>query len=169
MAPSDDAASGGDAAPGGDAAGSADVTLSGEITAYLEALGMHPADPRLTPVLDLPGPTTDTNEEREPGGNVVFHLAARSSGTEFMFSGEQLVAVFVGTQPREAWGAYPRPDALIDGLPGTAWREEVRATLGEPVWQQDGADRFAVGTDYLQFQYRDDRVEVIVAAIGERA
>lgn len=142
--------------------------ITGEIEAYLTALGMHPTDERLTAVLDLPGPTTDTNEEREAGGNVVFHLAARSNGTEFMFSGEQLVAVFLGTQPREAWGVYPRPEALIDGLSGTASRDEVRALLGEPVWQKEDADRFEVDGDYLQLQYRDGRIEVIVAAIGER-
>lgn len=142
--------------------------LTGEVRVYLDALGMHPTDERLTAVLDLPGPTTDTNEEREAGGNVVFHLAARSNGTEFMFSGEQLVTVFLGTQPREAWGVYPRPDALIDGLSGTATRDEVRAKFGEPVWQKDDADRFEVGRDYLQFQYAEDRIQVIVAAIGER-
>lgn len=144
------------------------MSITGEIQAYLGALGMRPDDQRLPAVLDLPGPTTDTNEEREAGGNVVFHLAARSSGTEFMFSGERLVAVFLGTQPREAWGVHPRPDALIDGLSGTATRDEARALLGEPVWQSDVADRFAAGPDYLQLQYADDRIQVVVAAIGER-
>lgn len=143
--------------------------LTGEIQAYLGALGMPPTDERLTAVLDLPGPTTDTNTEKDAAGNVVFHLAARSSGTEFMFAAEQLVTVFIGVLPREAWGIYPRPDALIDGLPATASRDEVRAMFGEPVWQQDDADRFTVEGDCLQFQYRGDRIEVIVAAIGDRA
>lgn len=144
------------------------MTVEGEIAVYLDALGMHPTDARLTPVLDLPGPTTDTNEQREPGGNIVFHLAARSNGTEFMFSGEQLVSVFLGTQPREAWGVYPRPDALIDGLSGTATRAEVRERLGEPVWASPTDDRFRVGDDYLQLHYSADRIQVVIAAIGER-
>ncbi|WP_408896614.1 hypothetical protein ACJ5H2_16970 [Nocardioides sp. R1-1] len=144
------------------------MTVTGEIRTYLDALGMDPNDPALTAVLDLPGPTTDTNEQREADGNVVFHLAARSNGTEFMFSHNQLVAVFIGTQPREAWGVYPRPDQLIDGLSGTATREEVRARFGEPVWHKDDSDRFQVGQDYLQFEYHDDRIQVVVAAIGER-
>ena len=142
--------------------------LTGEVRVYLDALGMHPTDERLTAVLDLPGPTTDTNEEREAGGNVVFHLAARSSGTEFMFSGEQLVAVFLGTQPRDAWGVYPRADALIDGLPGTATRAEARERLGEPVWHSATDDRFRVGSDYLQLHYDADRIQIVIAAIGER-
>ena len=142
--------------------------LTGEIQAYLSALGMPPTDERLTAVLDLPGPTTDTNTEKDAAGIVVFHLAARSSGTEFVFAAEQLVTVFIGVLPREAWGTYPRPDALIDGLTAAASRDEVRAMLGEPVWQKDDADRFRVERDYLQFQYRDDRIEVIVAAIGDR-
>ena len=91
--------------------------LTGEVRVYLDALGMHPTDERLTAVLDLPGPTTDTNEEREAGGNVVFHLAARSSGTEFMFSGEQLVTVFLGTQPRAA-AFQPAEAAQIVGFNG---------------------------------------------------
>lgn len=143
-------------------------TVSGEVRAYLGALGMHPTDPRLTAVLDLPGPTTDTNEHREADGNVVFHLAARSSGTEFMFSGEQLVAVFLGTQPREAWGVHPRADALIEGLSGTATRAEARAHLGEPDWQSESDDRFRIDGDWLQLHYDDDRIQVVIAAIGER-
>ncbi len=119
--------------------------ITGGIETYLTALGMHPTDARLTAVLDLPGPTTDTNEEREAGGNVVLHFAARSSGTEFMFSGEQLVAVFLGTQPREAWGVYPGPDALIDGLSGTATRAEAREHLGEPLWESATDDRLRIG------------------------
>lgn len=142
--------------------------IAGEIQAYLGALGMHPTDPRLTEVLDLPGPTTDTNEEREAGGNVVFHLAARSSGTEFMFSGEQLVAVFLGTQPREAWGVHPRRDALIEGLSGTATRAEARELLGEPAWESATDDRFAAGDDWLQLHYDDDRIQIVIAAIGDR-
>lgn len=142
--------------------------IAGEIATYLAGLGMHPTDPSLTPILDLPGPTTDTNEHREAGGNIVFHLAARSNGTEFMFSGEQLVAVFLGTQPREAWGVHPRPDALIEGLSGTATRAEAREHLGEPVWESDTDDRFRVGDDYLQLHYDDDRIQIVIAAIGER-
>ena len=92
------------------------MTATGEIQTYLDALGMDPNDPALTAILDLPGPTTDTNEQREADGNVVFHLAARSNGTEFMFSHQRLVAVFIGTQPRESWGVYPRLDRIIDGL-----------------------------------------------------
>ncbi|WP_425845032.1 hypothetical protein [Agrococcus sp. TSP3-2-1] len=40
--------------------------------------------------------------------------------------------------------------------------------LGEPIWESEDADRFRVGEDHLQLQYRGDRVEVVVAAIGER-
>lgn len=144
------------------------MSVTGEIRAYLDALGMHPSDERLTAVLDLPGATTDTNTETDAEGHVVFHLAARSGGTEFMFAGEQLVTVFIGLLPREAWGVYPRPDALIDGLPGGSTRDDARALLGEPVWQSEVADRFRVGEDHLQLQYRGDRIEVVVAAIGER-
>ena len=45
--------------------------MNGEIAIYPDAPDMHPADERLTQVLDLPGPTTDTNERREPGGKVI--------------------------------------------------------------------------------------------------
>lgn len=144
------------------------MSVTGEIRTYLDALGMHASDERLAAVLDLPGATTDTNTETDAEGNVVFHLAARSGGTEFMFAGERLVTVFIGLLPREAWGVYPRPGALIDGLSSTSTRAEARALLGEPVWHSDAADRFRMDEDYLQLQYRDDRVEVVVAAIGER-
>lgn len=119
------------------------MQISGELTTYLDALGMRPDDPRLEPVLDLPGPTTDTNEESD-GTGVVFHLAARSSGTEFVFADEQLMIVFIGTQERENWGVYPRPDALIDGLSGTATRPEVRAALGDP--SGNGTTRTAISS-----------------------
>jgi hypothetical protein len=141
----------------------------GEITTYLAALGLRPDDPALTPVLDLPGPTTDHSEHRQADGNIEFHLAARTSGTEFMFSHERLVAVLIGTQPRPAWDAYPRPDQLIEGLSGTATREEVRARFGRPVWEKESSDRFEVGGNYLQFEYHDGRIQVVVAAVGERA
>lgn len=88
-------------------------TVSGEVRAYLGALGMHPTDPRLTAVLDLPGPTTDTNEHREADGNVVFHLA-------------------------------------------------------EPDWESETDDRFRIDGDWLQLHYDDDRIQVVIAAIGER-
>ncbi|WP_028655481.1 hypothetical protein [Nocardioides sp. J54] len=55
-----------------------------------------------------------------------------------------------------------------DGLSATPTRAEVRARFGEPVWQQEASDRFEVGPDYLQLEYDDDRVRLVVAAIGER-
>jgi hypothetical protein len=144
------------------------VPVGGEIVAYLGALGMHPSDERLTAVLDLPGATTDTSTEADAEGHVVFRLAARSGGTEFLFAGERLVAVFIGLLPREPWGTYPRPDALIAGLSSGSTRDDARALLGEPAWQSEDADRFREGEDYLQLQYRGERIEVVVAAIGER-
>jgi hypothetical protein len=143
------------------------MRLQGEMQLFLDALGARADDERLQPVLDLPGDTTDTAESRGPDGHV-FQLVARRGGTEFLFGAGRLVAVFVGTQPREAWGAYPRADALIDGLSGTASRAEVRARFGDPDWHTDAADRYRAGEDHLQLQYRDDRIEVMVAAIGER-
>ena len=53
-------------------------------------------------------------------------------------------------------------------LSGTASRAEVRARFGDPDWHTDAADRYRAGEDHLQLQYRDDRIEVMVAAIGER-
>lgn len=144
------------------------MSVTGEIRAYLDALGMHPSDERLPAVLDPPGATTDTSTEADAEGHVVFRLAARSGGTGFMFAGEQLGTVFIGLLPREAWGVYPRPDALIDGLSSGSTRGDARALLGEPIWESEDADRFRVGEDHLQLQYRGDRIEVVVAAIGER-
>lgn len=143
------------------------TSINGEIQHFIGALGIHPSDEGLEAVLDLPGPTTDTNTESN-GGNTIFHLAARGGGTEFMFASEQLVAVFIGTQPRDAWGVYPRPEALMEGLSATATRRESRDLLGEPVWQSEVADRWLLDDgNYLQFQYHDDRIAVVVVTIGD--
>ncbi len=66
----------------------------------------------------------------------------------------------------ETYGLYPRPTALIDGLPPTALRADVAALLGNPERVGPNFDRYEVNKRYLHFEFdSDSRVSKVSALL----
>ena len=134
------------------------MTLHGEITTFTDALGSAMTDePALAAfaAVDLPASRSDY----DLGDTHRTYLKAEDKGVEFVFEDGLLRTVFIATVDSPTRAAYPRPDALIDGLSGTASRAEVLARFGEPEWTSDEADRFQwAAACYARFAYEDGRV-----------
>lgn len=128
------------------------MTISGELTTMLGVLGLEQGDGGALDAMALVGMPSETSEFVE-GGTTQLYLTARDSGTDFLFEDRRLTTVIIRTQPKAKYGAYPRPDALIDGLSGTASRDDVRDALGAPEWSSPAADRFLVDDRYVHFEY----------------
>ena len=128
------------------------MTLTGEITTMLGVLGLPQGDGEALDAMVLVGMPSETKEITD-GDSSRLYLTAREAGTDFLFEDRELTSVIIRTQPKAKYGAYPRPDALIDGLPGTATRDDVLALLGEPEWSGPVADRFLVDGRYAHFEY----------------
>lgn len=128
------------------------MTMTGEMTAMLDVLGLPLGDDRALEAMALVGLPTERDEFRDSGLDRTY-LVAREAGTDFVFNDGELTSVIVRTQPKGDYAAYPRPDALIDGLAGTATRDEVLARFGEPVKSTAASDRFAIDGRFLHFEY----------------
>jgi hypothetical protein len=93
----------------------------------------------------------------------------KPAGTHLLFEDGVLVSVMVRTQPDSQdanYGLYPRPAALIAGLPATATRAEVAAFLGDPERVGPSFDRYEVNERYLHFEFDSDgRVATISALL----
>ncbi|MBG6238423.1 hypothetical protein IWX78_001395 [Mycetocola sp. CAN_C7] len=143
------------------------ATISGELTTMMNVLGLQPADDRVLDAIDLVGGLSE-NSVFEEGDLTVLYLTARDAGTDFLFENRTLASVIIRTQPQAKYGAYPRPDALIDGLSGAATRAEVVARFGVPEWTSATADRFVVDGRYLHVEFdgsgRLVRITLMVSA-----
>lgn len=134
------------------------MTPHGEITTFTDALGSAMTDePALVAFAAVDLPTS--RSDYDLGDMRRTYLKADDQGVEFVFEDGALRSVFIATVESPARAAYPRPDALIEGLSGTASRAEVLARFGEPEWTSDEADRFQwAAACYARFAYQDDRV-----------
>lgn len=134
------------------------MTLHGEITMFADALGSSMTDERSLAAfaaVDLPAARSDY----DLGDSHRTYLKAEDKGVEFVYEDGRLRTVFISTVGTSARRAYPRPDALIDGLSGTASRPEVLERFGQPEWTSEDADRFQLAPAcYARFAYESGRV-----------
>lgn len=86
------------------------------------------------------------------------YYTAEQKSAEFIFEEDVLQSVIVQTVADDEHEAYAAPDALVEGLSGTAARDEVLARFGTPVKSTAASDRFSVDGVFARFGYVDDRV-----------
>lgn len=135
--------------------------MRGQLRTIADALDHSIPDPEIMDALVVAG-LPSTRSDFDLGATKLSYLTSEDASTEFMFEKGVLQTVFIFTQPDDEHGAYPEPDALIEGLSGTATRDEVRAMFGEPEWSVAVADRFHVEDRlFIRFGYRDDRTTKI--------
>ncbi len=134
------------------------MALDGEIRAFADALGTSMTDERSLAAfaaVDLPTARSDY----DLGESHRTYVKAEDQGVEFVYEDGRLRTVFISTIDTPARAAYPRPDALIEGLSGTASRAQVLERFGEPEWTSDEADRFQLAAAcYARFAYESGRV-----------
>lgn len=131
------------------------TVVRGEMAVMLEVLGLRQGDDRILAAIVLVGPKM-TIEEFDWGEERSTYYVFHESGTDLLFEDEVLVSAMVRTQPDhddEAYGLYPRPHDLLDGLSPTASRTEVTALLGKPERVGPNFDRYAVNGHYLHFEF----------------
>ncbi|MEV6562834.1 hypothetical protein AB0M22_44450 [Nocardia sp. NPDC051756] len=131
------------------------TVVRGEIAVMLGVLGLPLGDDRILAAIALVGPEMKVEEfdwDEVQSMYYVFHPA----GTDLLFEDKVLVSAMVRTQPDsadEAYGLYPRPHDLLEGLSPTATRAEVTARLGKPERTGPNFDRYAVNGHYLHFEF----------------
>ncbi|HEX7305390.1 hypothetical protein [Lentzea sp.] len=144
------------------------TTVSGEITVLLDVLGHRQGDSRILDAIVLVGPKMEVSEYDFDGEKSTYFVF-KDAGTELLFEDDVLASVMVRTQPDpedETYGQYPRPGALVEGLPATATRGEVTAFLGTPERTGPSFDRYQANGHYLHFEYgSNDRVARISALL----
>lgn len=134
------------------------MRVTGEVALMLDALGCRQGDGRILDVITLVGPGLEI-ETFEVDGERSTYFTFRSAGTDLIFEDDILVSVTVWTREDGRagnQGVYPRPAALVDGLPLAALRTEVTALLGVPERVGAHFDRFAEDRGYLHVEFDGD-------------
>lgn len=119
---------------------------------------------RFFALVNFPG---EMNEYVEGKNAVRMYLTARNEGTEFIYINRKLDTVAFYLAKTGNYGVYPRPEALIDGLPANATRTQVRDMFGEREAEQDAWDRFQVGENFIRFAYGEDDTVVRIGIMSE--
>ncbi|ACU37659.1 hypothetical protein KCV87_01430 [Actinosynnema pretiosum subsp. pretiosum] len=144
------------------------TTVSGEAAVFLDVLGHRQGDSRILEAITLVGPAMEVEELDFDGERSVYFIF-KPAGTDLLFEDDVLVSAMVRTQPDAqdpSYGLYPRPEALVAGLPAVAARHEVSALLGAPERSGPAFDRYRANGRYLHFEFDpDDRVARISALL----
>lgn len=145
------------------------ATVTGEMAVMLEVLGCRQGDARILEAIILVGPAMEV-AKYDFDGEKSTHFLFKPAGTDLVFENDVLEMVMVRTQPDEqdaTYGLYPRPAALVDGLPPTATRAEVAAFLGNPERVGPSFDRYVVNERYLHFEFGSNGRVARVSALLE--
>jgi hypothetical protein len=130
-------------------------TVTGEMAVMLDVLGCRQGDSRILEAVALLGPVMEVTEYDFDGEKSTYFLF-KPAGADLVFENDVLEMVMVRTQSDRqdaSYGLYPRPAALIDGLPPTATRAEVAAFFGDPERVGPSFDRYEVNKRYLHFEF----------------
>ncbi|GAA4023327.1 hypothetical protein GCM10022247_54570 [Allokutzneria multivorans] len=131
------------------------MIIKGEMAVMLGVLGFRKGDNRILDAIVLVGPKMEIDEFDDGATYYVFP----ASGTDLLFEDGVLVAVLVEARN------YPRPEALVEGLPITATRTEVLALMGKPERTGPTFDRYEVNGHYLHFEFDAGRISRLTALL----
>ncbi|MBL0885436.1 hypothetical protein [Myceligenerans indicum] len=134
------------------------VTVTGEMAVMLDVLGLPQGDRRILDAIALVGPGMEI-EEFDWGSERSTYFIFKPAGTDLLFEDGVLVSAIVRMHPDAqdpSYGVYPRPAALVDGLPPTATRTEVEAIFG--VAERTGPNfvRYEANQRYLHVEFNAD-------------
>jgi hypothetical protein len=145
------------------------TTVTGEMAVLLDVLGYGQGDSRILEAIALVGPGMEV-EKFDFDGEKSTYFIFKPAGTELLFEDDVLVSVMVRTQSDEqdeTYGLYPRPAALICGLPPTATRAEVMSLLGRPERVGPNFDRYEVNKRHLHFEFASNGRVAMISALLE--
>lgn len=134
------------------------VTVTGEMAVMLEVLGLPQGDGRILEAIALVGPEMEV-EELDWGSERSTYFIFRPAGTDLLFEDGVLASVVVRMRPDAqdpGYGRYPRPAALVDGLPPTATRTDVEALFGVAERTGPGFVRYEANRRYLHVEFGSD-------------
>lgn len=134
------------------------VTVTGEMAVMLDVLGLRQGDSRILEAIALVGPEMEI-EEFDWGSEKSTYFIFKPAGTDLLFEDGVLASAIVRMQPDAqdpGYGLYPRPAALIDGLPPTATRDEVEAFFGVPERTEPSFVRYEANERYLHVEFNSD-------------
>lgn len=134
------------------------VTIAGEMAVMLDVLGKPQGDGRILDAIALVGPEMEI-EEFDWGSEKSTYFIFKASGTDLLFEDGVLASAIVRMQPDAqdpGYGLYPRPAALIDGLPPTATRTEVEDFFGVPERTGPSFVRYEANERYLHVEFNSD-------------
>jgi len=134
------------------------VTVTGEMAVMLDVLGLRQGDSRILGAIALVGPEMEI-EEFDWGSEKSTYFIFKRAGTDLLFEDGVLASAIVRMQPDAqdpGYDLYPRPAALIDGLPPTATRDEVEAFFGAPERTESSFVRYEVNERYLHVEFNSD-------------
>jgi hypothetical protein len=144
------------------------VTVTGEMAVMLDVLGLPQGDGRILEAIALVGPAMEI-EEFDWGSEKSTYFIFKSAGTDLLFEDGVLASAIVRMQPDAqgpGYGLYPRPAALIDGLPPTATRTEVEAFFGVPERTGPSFVRYEANERYLHVEFNsNDRIGKVSAVL----
>jgi hypothetical protein len=144
------------------------VTVTGEMAVMLDVLGLPQGDGRILEAIALVGPAMEI-EEFDWGSEKSTYFIFKSAGTDLLFEDGVLASAIVWMQPDAqdpGYGLYPRPAALIDGLPPTATRTEVEAFFGVPERTGPSFVRYEANERYLHVEFNsNDRIGKVSALL----
>lgn len=137
------------------------MKVTGEIERLIAALGSREQEQPALEAMALVGLPTKSQEFRD-GGVTTTYLISEEGGTDFLFEDGVLDSVIVRTRPEPPYAAYPRTDALIDGITAASDRAAVREAIGsDPEWTGEAADRYGVGDASVHFEFDGDALALV--------
>lgn len=134
------------------------VTVTGEMAVMLDVLGLRQGDSRILDAIALVGPKMEI-EEFDWGSEKSTYFVFKSAGTDLLFEDGVLTSAIMRMQPDAqdpSYGLYPRPAALIEGLPPTASRDEVEAFFGAAERTGPHFVRYEANERYLHVEFNSD-------------
>lgn len=138
------------------------TNVSGDVTTFLDALGHAESDPEVESVVRALG-TQHSVEEFDDGPEAARYLSFERAGAEILLHDGSVAAVALYPRGGDGYEPYPAMNTLIEGMPSTWSRDDVRARLGEPLRSKQGYDLYEVGGRFVHFQYGDgglDRITI---------
>ncbi|WP_271985268.1 hypothetical protein [Pseudoclavibacter terrae] len=132
------------------------IRLGDDVARYIAAFG-HPETHAESASLlaSLPGPV----RRERASGLARTYLGYRQAGVTVIVERAKLDAAIVTLVGGEGFEPYARPAQLIEGIDfATAYKDEVRSVLGEPVRADEYQDNFDVAGAHVVVGYDIDDV-----------
>ena len=138
------------------------AAIRGEILTYLEAIGSEDGSDEMIAAMEAVG-TRFILDEYTSAGTREKYLCFEKGGVEFLLHDGVVETVDFYLRDNKEYTAYAHPNALVEGVSLGTTRAEVIALLGTPRQNRERFLLYAVGSAFVHFQIRDERVTRIAA------